>query len=239
MCGRFAMNKTTDDEIQEFVAAGGKAADWALSDWTPSWNIGPTDQVQVVRQHEGAYARELVRWAMVPPGSPTFGGGKPIFNARIESVASNGMFSRPFAQHRCIVPATGYYEWQLENGGKQPYFVEHPGHYLAMAGIISPWRDRTKADDDPDRWRLSMAIITLDAHVTPGEVHDRMPAYLTPDSYDDWLGDHLGTDELLKLLDRSSNEVADQLQFFPVSKAVNASGKTKQDGPQLIEPVAL
>jgi putative SOS response-associated peptidase YedK len=77
-----------------------------------------------------------------------------------------------------------------------------------------------------------MAIITRDAHVAPGEVHDRMPACLTPDTYDDWLGDHLSTEEVLKLLDFTSLEVANQLSYYPVSKAVNS---VKNDGPQLIE----
>ena len=237
MCGRFAMDEKTDDEIRAYVEAGGDAADWAASEWQPGWNIAPTDQVQIVRVRHGKRERTLARWAMVPPNSPTFGGGKPIFNARIETVATNGMFKAPFAEHRCIVPATGYYEWKLEEGGKQPHFIHNPGTYMAMAGIVRAWADRSKPEDDPDRWRLSMAIITRDAHVAPGEVHDRMPACLTPDSYDDWLGHHLGTDDLLKLLDRNALEVADQLTYYPVSKAVNASGKNKSDGPQLIEPI--
>ncbi len=49
-----------------------------------------------------------------------------------------------------------------------------------MAGVVSAWPDPTKPEDDPDKWRLSLAIITRDAHVAPGEVHDRMPAFLTP-----------------------------------------------------------
>ena len=80
-----------------------------------------------------------------------------------------------------------------------------------------------------------MAIITVDAHLAPGEVHDRMPALLTPDSYDHWLGDHLAGDDLLRLLERSSNEAAHQLAFYAVSKAVNS---VKNDGPELVEPLS-
>jgi putative SOS response-associated peptidase YedK len=97
---------------------------------------------------------------------------------------------------------------------------------------VGAWPDRTKAPDDPDRWRLSVAIITRDAHVAPGEVHDRMPACLAPDAFDDWLGDQLGTDDLVELLDRSSFEVAHQLGYYPVSKAVNS---VKNNGPELID----
>ncbi len=228
MCGRFALDKGTDDLIRDFVIETGRPA----GDWTPSWNVAPTDDVPVVRQRDGARELDLVRWGIVPPSSPTFGGGKPIINARIESVASNGLFKGPFESHRCIVSSSGYYEWQLQEGGKQPFFVRDPDAPLAMAGIIRPWADKSKDRDDPDRWRLAMAIITRDAHVAPGEVHDRMPACLTPDTYDDWLGDHLSTEEVLKLLDFTSLEVANQLSYYPVSKAVNS---VKNDGPQLIE----
>jgi putative SOS response-associated peptidase YedK len=80
-----------------------------------------------------------------------------------------------------------------------------------------------------------MAIITMDAHVAPGEVHDRMPAFLTPHSYDDWLGDHLSGEDLLRLIDGTSHELAHDLEYHPVSRAVNS---VKNDGPQLVEAVA-
>lgn len=229
MCGRFAMDKETDELIAEFVAAEGTAR---LQDWRPSWNVAPTDPVPIVREHGGRREVDLVRWGLVPPTSPTFGGGKPIINARIETVATNGLFKGAFASRRCIVPARGYFEWQLQDGGKQPYFIHEPDADLAMAGLLGAWPDRTKTLDDPDRWRLSVAIITRDAHVAPGEVHDRMPACLSPDAYDEWFGDDLGTDDLLQLLDGSSFEVAHRLGYHAVSKAVNS---VKNNGRELID----
>ena len=95
------------------------------------------------------------------------------------------------------------------------------------------WVDDTD-EDDPTRWVLSMSIITRDAHVAPGEVHDRMPSCLTPDAYDDWLGDHLDTGELLSLLDRASFEVAHDLVHHEVTRDV---GSVRNTGPRLIEPV--
>ena len=223
------MDKETDELIAEFVAAEGTAR---LQEWRPSWNVAPTDPVPIVREHGGRREVDLVRWGMVPPTSATFGGGKPIINARIETVATNGMFKAAFASRRCIVPARGYFEWQLQNGGKQPYFVHESGADLAMAGVVGAWPDRTKPPDHPDRWRLSVAIITRDAHVAPGEVHDRMPACLTADAYNDWLGDGLDTGDLVHLLDQVSFEVAHQLGYYAVSKAVNS---VKNNGPELIE----
>jgi len=231
MCGRFAMNKETDDLIQEYVARGGD-----FRDWRPRYNIAPTDTVPVIRLHDGQREIAGARWGIVSSSSssPTFGGGKPIVNARVETVATNGLFANAFAAHRCIVPALGFYEWQATAEGKQPYFIRRPEGDLAMAGIIRPWLDRSKPEHDPERWRLSMAIITRDAHVAPGEVHDRMPSFLTPDSYDDWLGGHLDNDELLRMLELTSLEVAGELGYSAVSKAVNS---VRNDGPDLIEPI--
>jgi putative SOS response-associated peptidase YedK len=206
----------------------------ALRDWKSRFNIAPTQQVPVVREHAGDREIVNVRWGMVAPGSPTFGGGKPVFNARIETVSTLGLFKKPFAQSRCIVFASGYYEWQLRDDGKQPFYIHQPGHTIAMAGVTRAWRDPTKSDTDPSRWRHSMAIITRDAHVAPGEIHDRMPACLTPDGYNEWLGGDLDVDDLLRTLDTESLEVASDLEYFAVSRDVNS---TKNDGPHLIQPV--
>lgn len=163
----------------------------------------------------------------------------------METVNKLGLFKEPFRDHRCLVPALGYYEWVEEPDGKQPYFVHQPGKQIFMAGITRAWRD--PAADAKEKWRLSMSIITLDSHVAPGDVHDRMPAFLTtPDSYDEWLGGHLDDAELLKLLDHTSTEVADQLAYYPVSRAVNrshlgkdADGKTiPNNRPEFVRPLA-
>lgn len=203
-------------------------------DLPESYNVAPTDPVRVVRERDGTRELAEVRWGIVPPRSPKFGGGKPVINARIETVATNGLFRNSFESHRCIVPALGYYEWQAREDGKQPFFIHEPDGALGMAGIISAWRDPDKDDDDPGKWRLSMAIITRDAHVAPGEVHDRMPACLTPDAFDDWLSPDLEPKSALAILDRTSVEVAHELVHHEVSREVNS---VRNDGAQLIDPL--
>ncbi|MCU1524841.1 MAG: response-associated peptidase [Microbacteriaceae bacterium] len=243
MCGRFAIDDDANDMLTEIVEQHGIGA---IKDWQKYWpnfnyNIAPTDPVPVARMHEGQREAALVRWGMVAASSPVFGGGKPLINARIETVATNGLFRKPFAERRCIVPALGYYEWQIREDGKQPFFIRQPDEHLALAGILGAWPDRSKADDDPEKWKLSMSIITMDSHAVPGEVHDRMPGMLTPDSYDDWLGDHLGTSELLDLLKQTTTQVADQIDYYPVSRSVNKVQITKgvpNNGPELVDPVA-
>jgi len=202
----------------------------------PDYNVAPTDQIAAVREFRGEREMPDVRWGFVPSWAKQFEKQRPQpINARIETVATSGMFRRAFASSRCIVPAQGYYEWVLTETGKEPHYIHQPGGALAMAGIVSAWPDPAKAEEDPDKWRLSLAIITRDAHVAPGEVHDRMPAFLTPDGYDDWLGGHLTSDQLLDLLDHESHEVANDLEQYEVSRAVNS---VRNAGPQLIEPLA-
>lgn len=243
MCGRFAVDKSTNDYLEGLVDEHGPGAirDWQQY-WPPNYNVAPTDRVAVAREVDGVRSIAGVRWGMVSSSSPTFGGGKPVINARIETVATNGLFKRSFATRRCVVPALGYYEWQQRDDGKQPFFIrQRGGEPMGLAGIVGAWRDHSKDDDDPDAWRLSMSVITLDAHVTPGEVHDRMPAFLHPEAVDDWLGDTLATPELLRLLDGSSAAMADTLEFYEVSRSVNKVQVSKgvaNNGPELIEPVA-
>ena len=200
------MNNETNELLEEIVNAHGIGAvkDWQKY-WPANYNVAPTQDVPVAASRGGQRSIETVRWGMVAPYAKEFG-GKPTINARIETVAINGMFKGPFREHRVVVAALGYYEWQERDDGKQPYFIHLPGEPLALAGIVRTWHDTSKAEGDPERERLSMSIITLDAHVTPGEVHDREPAFLITDVIDDWLGEGLDSDELVDLLRHSSTE---------------------------------
>jgi len=242
MCGRFVVSDTTADLLPELVGELAARTEHVDEDTgevhaglAPSWNVAPTDPVYAVRQRHGQRELPQISWGFVPSWAKDFQKQRPKpINARIETVATSGMFKRAFATNRCIVPAQGYYEWVVREDGKEPHFVHEPGGALAMAGVVSAWPDPTKPEDDPDKWRLSLAIITRDAHVAPGEVHDRMPAFLTPDGYDAWLGDGAGTNDLLALLDRESLEVAAGLEQYEVARTVNS---VRNDGPHLIEPL--
>ena len=234
------MDSSTNALLEQIVGEHGMGAlkDWQKY-WPPNYNVAPTQDVPVADSHQGERIIETVRWGMVAPYAKEFG-GKPTINARSETVATNGMFKQPFLNHRVVVPALGYYEWQQREDGKQPYFVRMPGEPLALAGIVRRWHDPGRSKDDPDGVRLSMAIITLDAHVTPGEVHDREPAFLTMEAIDDWLDGDLPADDLVDLLKHSSEAVANEVEYYPVSRAVNAVEKSKgvpNDGPELVERV--
>jgi putative SOS response-associated peptidase YedK len=162
--------------------------------------------------------------------------GNRFVNARAESLTSSNAFARPFAVRRALLPADGYYEWQklTEETGrrarKQPFYI-HPadGGPLALAGLYEFWRDRTKADDDPERWLVTAVIITRPAAPGLAHIHDRQPLILTPDLWEAWLDPAVGADGAAGLL------LADAPPLVPdaVTTAVNS---VRNNGPELLAP---
>jgi putative SOS response-associated peptidase YedK len=204
-------------------------------------------------ESDQAVARELriVRWGLVPSWAKDVSIGSRLINARAETVAEKPAFRRAFARRRCLLPADGYYEWQVLDsplpGGlgragagpgkkvKQPYFIHRAdGGPLAFAGLYELWRDRAVPDGDPDAWLWSATIITTSAPDELGQIHDRMPMVIAPESWADWL-DPASSDvaDLQALL---APAAARGLASYPVSTAVNA---VRNNGPDLLEPAAV
>jgi putative SOS response-associated peptidase YedK len=117
---------------------------------------------------------------------------------------------------------------------KQPFFI-HPadGSSLAMAGLYEWWRDPTRADDDPEAWRLTCTVITTEATDDVGRIHDRMPMTIGPADWSAWLDPDHGPDEVAALL---TPAVSTRLDAYPVSTLVNS---VRNNGPELIEPMPL
>ncbi|MCU1477037.1 MAG: response-associated peptidase [Subtercola sp.] len=238
MCGRFAMNKETDDLILEFIARGGDP-----QDWRPSYSVAPTDEAPIIRQRAGdadtdAHSPdrrevELAQWGLKPAWAKPKGPA-PI-NARLETIATNGMFRSAFAAHRCIVPMNGYYEWQQLADGKQPYFIHADTDLLAAAGLYSVRKD------EAGEWKVSFTIVTREAADASGEIHERMPVFLTPDLWAPWLDPTkiANPEPVLQALDRSSLAVARSITTYPVARTVNNSRTLNPDDPALIEPIEL
>ncbi|WP_375399282.1 SOS response-associated peptidase [uncultured Amnibacterium sp.] len=227
VCGRYVVTRAVADLLPDLLADSG--------DLNDDYNVAPTALVPVVRERHEQRAVTRASWGFLPGWAKDARAKPQPINARLETVGASGMFRRAFAQARCVVPAIGYYEWTITAGGKQPHFIGAPDAALAMAGVLSAWADPALPRDDPDRWRLSMAIITRDAHVAPGEVHDRMPACLTPDGYDEWLRADSSPDQLLRLLEAESMQVAETLTHYEVDRAV---GNVRNNSPDLIRPLA-
>ncbi len=226
MCGRYVVTRAVNDLLPELLDGAAPLPD--------DFNVAPTTDVRVVRVRSGERQVPAVHWGFLPSWAKARTAKPQPINARIETVAESGMFRRAFAQARCIVPAMGYYEWAVTPTGKQPHFIFAPHAALAMAGIVSAWPDPAVPKDSEDRWLLSMAIITRDAHVAPGEVHDRMPACLSPDGYEHWLDDSASPTDLLALLDAESAGVAGTLDHYEVDRRV---GSVRENDPGLVAPL--
>jgi putative SOS response-associated peptidase YedK len=190
---------------------------------------GTADAAKAVRQ------LRVLRWGLVPSWSKDPKGGARMINARIETVTEKPAFKKAAARRRCLLPAAGYYEWQKTEDGKVPYFLHDPdGRLLAMAGLYELWRDPALPDDDPNRWLWSCTVITQQAPDLLGEIHDRNPVLVPPELRAAWLdcsSDDPATAR--KILDQIPQA---RLEPYVVSPAV---GNVRNDGPELIEPVAL
>jgi putative SOS response-associated peptidase YedK len=231
MCGRFAMDKKTDDLIQEYVAQGGD-----FRDWTPSWNIAPTDTIPVLLESakgDGDEVRRLepARWSLVPSYSKELKLKYPTFNARAEGLASKATWRGPLKSHRAIIPATGYYEWKTEGKTKTPHFIHLPGETIGMAGLYSWWPDHSKNEDDDDFWTLTATILTSDAVDQLIGIHDRNPVPLPRDLWDWWLDPTIvGDQAMVDAAVKAALPVASELEAYEV-------GPVRGDGPELIRPV--
>ncbi len=231
MCGRFVIARERDDLAELF-----EIENLEISTSIVSFNIAPTQAVPIVveREIDGMPSRELhpARWGLLPSFAKDLS-GPPLFNARIETALEKPSFKEATLHKRCVVPASGYFEWTKTD--KTPLYIHPPEGMLGFAGIYWWWRDPQKAQSDPSRWVLTCSMLTKDSAPSLAEIHDRNPVMLSPDSLAAWMApDFETTPELLLALSRESDMVADELEFFEVSKAV---GSVRNNSPELILPI--
>ena len=234
MCGRYALTYSSDEIAEEF---GADRID-VEERLEPSWNVAPTDPVYGVmvrkRRDDPETLERRVRglqWGLVPSWAKDAKVGARMINARIETVATKSAFRRAFAVRRCLLPATGYFEWYGDGKAKQPFFIRpRDGGVLAMAGLYEIWRDPAVADDDdPAAFRWTSTVITTEAEDDIGQIHDRMPMFVERERWSDWLAPDKQGDALLELLVPAA---PGRLEAYPVSKDV---GNVRNNGPYLIE----
>ena len=248
MCGRFALTSMPGDLVEEFVITGGFHGVELPSDW----NIAPTKEIYAIRASDSG--RELVNlsWGLIAPwakdSTEALRSQSMAINARTESVDEKPTFRNAFRSRRCLVPATGYYEWATELGqyeSKQPFYIRSGGTWkdkrsgevrpksLAFAGIFDRWIDENGEIHE------SAAIITREAVGELATVHHRMPTFLPEDRWDAWLDPSIrdvGQIREIMNLEGSGHEPDENLVIAPVSKLVNS---TRNNGPELIKPIEL
>ncbi len=223
MCGRY--DNLIAREAYRALLRRERLPEW---NFPPRYNVAPTDQVPIVRIDPRDQTRELTlaRWGLVPFWMKEIP-KVPHITARAETVDKLPLFREAFAKRRCLIPATGFYEWEKRAGGKQPYrFVMKDLRPFAFAGL---WEFTRIGGDDI----LSATIIVGPPNPVVAPIHNRMPMILEPAQYDAWLDPETPADDLRAVLKPYDETL---MKAYEVSRIVNS---VKNDTEECIEPVEL
>jgi putative SOS response-associated peptidase YedK len=221
MCGRFAITLPVDAMARLFDAAPDNDLPGV-----PDYNVCPTRPVHAVRAVPGGRRLSALRWGFVPHCYKTPSDGPLLINARAETIADKPAFRAAARERRCLIPATGFYEWTKdETGTRLPWYIARvDGAPLVMAGV---WQDWTGADGTH---LTTCAIVTTAANAAMARLHHRMPVMLDPADWPLWLGEAgKGAARLM----RAAPD--DALVWHRVDRAVNSN---RAAGPELIAPIA-
>lgn len=213
MCGRFVLTTPADALAAEFAAdVGGLSV-------RPRYNIAPMQDIVVVRNVGGRRTLSALRWGLLPAWAKDPSVASKLINARSETAAGKPSFRDAIRKRRCIVPASGFYEWRKEGSRRQPWYFRPAAasSSLAIAAVWESWRDPR----DPENRRIeTCCLLTTAANSLLAPVHDRMPLLLDKGGVARWL-DPECTD-CSALADLLVPCPEDRLIGHPVSTAVNS-----------------
>jgi len=222
MCGRYALSTPADILSAIFDIP-------IPSPYHPRYNIAPTQDTLIICAGTDGRAAIMARWGFIPSWRTADQKGPEPINARCESAATSRLFAQPLRRQRCVVPASGFYEWQKVSGAKhkRAYLARSPdGSVLALAGVWSsrPTRGGTSIE--------SFAILTCAPNASMKPIHDRMPLILSADARDAWLDP--GTDDAGTIAQMLIVPPPSSISIREVSTWVNS---TSHDDPRCIEPI--
>ncbi|WP_321342507.1 SOS response-associated peptidase [Breoghania sp.] len=221
MCGRYSLT-ASPEEVRALFGYEEQP------NFPPRYNIAPTQPIAIVRKELGASHFALARWGLMPGWVKDPASFSLLINARAETAAEKPAFRGSMRHHRCLVPATGFYEWRkMGDGPKQPYWIApREGGIVAFAGLWSDWSGADGSQVD------TAAILTTAANATLKPIHHRMPAVIAPADFERWLdcanGEPRHVQDLLK------PPPDDLFHAVPVSTRVNA---VRNDDPGIQQEV--
>ena len=234
MCGRYAQAQGMDEIIERFDL------DSSLVDKSLplNWNIAPTNEIYIIRDNESGRVLDSASWGIIAPWQKNFTEARNsqshAINARSESIHEKPTFRQAFRTTRCLIPATGYYEWATSLGKyppKQPFYIcsQDEGKSLSIAGIWSTWRNENGSEIQ------SAAIITREAVGELATIHSRMPVFMPAERWSDWLDpESRDINRLINMMNIPEPDAG--LVAVPVSSRVNV---VANNGPELIIPIEL
>ena len=219
MCGRFTLFESSAVLSTEFSVP-------ITFKLTPRYNVAPSQPVLAVRVSPETKKRDAswFRWGLVPRWAKDDSIGYGMINARAETVTEKPGFRDAFRHRRCLVPASGFYEWKKEARRKQPYYIRRKdGRPFAFAGLWERWKGKEEAPVE------SCTLVTTEANELVSSIHDRMPMILQPADYKLWLDPEIsGRGNILPLLRQYSSQ---EMEAFPVGTIVN---NPKTEDPRCI-----
>jgi putative SOS response-associated peptidase YedK len=219
MCGRYSLVPT------ESIAARFDMEQAQLT-LAPRYNVAPSQSMPVVVRNSPNRLVEM-QWGLIPSWSKEPRAQFSTINARAETITKSPVFRGPFKSRRCLVPASGFYEWQRTEQGKQPFCIQlKNGELFAFAGLYDVWQ----AADGNELY--SYTVITTAPNDLVAPIHNRMPVILRQEDEDAWLDKASDPAQLLALLKAYP---ADAMQAYPVSRAVN---NPANEGAELMQSVA-
>ncbi len=220
MCGRFTLAIDRSELLAAFP--------WLSppEQLVPRFNIAPTQPVLAV-PNDAQNQANFFLWGLIPSWAKDPKMGNRMINARAETLADKPAFRAAYKRRRCLIPASGFYEWRKEPGSKSktPMHIRmKSGQPFAFAGLWEIWHPG-------DEHLLSCTIITTDANELLTPIHDRMPVILPPDAYEQWLDPQERADGGLRNLLKPYP--SDEMEAYPVSTLVNSPAN---DTPECILP---
>ncbi|HEX9962022.1 MAG TPA: SOS response-associated peptidase [Pyrinomonadaceae bacterium] len=224
MCGRFS-NRAQPEQIKTEFKVGNKNPDL----YKARYNIAPAQMIDVVFETEAERILSGLKWGLVPSWAKDPDIGNRMINARAETLSEKPSFRDAFKKRRCIIPASGFYEWRKKgSGAKQPfYFYLKDKEVFGFAGLREEWLDKESGE-----LLETCTIITTEANDVLKPVHDRMPVILKSQNYDEWLDPkENNTERLQKLL---APYPAGKMSSHAVGTSVNIPD---MDSAELIEPL--
>jgi len=219
MCGRFAQADPLEILAQQF------ALEEVFVDLSPRYNVAPGQQVAVILKEEKRVMVDL-KWGLVPFWAKDPSIGNRMINARAETVREKPSYKNAIKKRRCLIPASGFYEWKKDGKAKVPhYFRLKSGKPFGLAGLWETWKD-------PDGQMLkTFTILTTEPNALAARVHNRMPVIIPENGYATWL-DIANPPEAVQAL--LAPYPPDEMEAYPVSTMVNSPAN---DTEELVRPV--
>jgi len=214
MCGRFTLYFGLNELCDRFQVL---LEDGFAHDYTPRYNIAPSQEIAILTNKNEKKRIEMATWGLIPEWSKDTikATSYKTFNARSETITKKPAFRIPFKNKRCLIPSSGFFEWEKEN--KQPYYFHMKFEKVfSFAGLYDDWHDVSN-----DIYIRSCTIITTTPNELVSQYHDRMPVILKKEDEDLWLGNIKEADDLLTLLKPFSSNA---MECYKVSKECNNGG---------------